>query len=64
MDELYLDFDEGIILEDTDVERYCEKDISLDEMILTNKSLIFVYDFKSGLFSKSEKRVEKTPFIV
>lgn len=61
MDELYLDLDEGIILEDTDVERYCEKDISLDEMILTNKSLIFVYDFKSGLFSKSEKRVERLP---
>ena len=61
MDKLYLDRNEGIILEDTEIERYGAKEITLEEMILTNKNLVFVYDYKAGFFSKTEKKIDKLP---
>ena len=62
MEDLYLEYDEGIILEASEVERYGVREDCLDELILTNKHLILVYEYKEGVFSKAEKRVEKIPF--
>ncbi len=61
MINLPLDADEGIVLQATDVERYGEKDDVLSEMVLTNKSIICIYRFKSGIFAKAETKVEKVP---
>lgn len=61
MTDLRLEMDEEIILQSTEVERYGLKEISLDEMVLTNKNIIFVYDKSTGLFSKPEKIVERIP---
>lgn len=61
MDDIYLDIDEDLILKGTDVERYGIREDVLTEMILTNKNLIFVYDYKAGFFSKIEKKADKVP---
>lgn len=61
MTDLKLDFDEEIILQSTEVERYGIKEQSLDEMVLTNKYIICVYGKSTGLFSKPEMVVEKIP---
>lgn len=61
MVELQLDFDEGVLLQATEVERYGVREDSLDEMVLTNKNLICAYDFKASFFSKAEQRVDKIP---
>lgn len=61
MTDLKLDFDEEIVLQSTEVERYGIKETSLDEMVLTNKHIICVYNKSTGLFSKPETVVEKIP---
>ena len=38
----------------TEVERYGRDEYSLDEMVLTNKYIICVYEKSNGLFSKAE----------
>lgn len=61
MVNLELDFDEGIVLQATEVERYGLKEQSLDEMVLTNKNIVCVYNKSTGLFSKPETVIEKIP---
>lgn len=61
MVNLELEMDEGIILQSTEVERYGFKELSLDEMVLTNKNIVCVYEKSTGLFSKAETIVEKIP---
>lgn len=61
MFNLELDIDEGIVLQATEVERYGIKETSLNEMVLTNKNIICVYDKSTGMFSKPEIIVEKIP---
>ena len=61
MVDLHLELDEGILLQSTEVERYGKDEYSLDEMVLTNKSIICAYEKKSGLFAKSESVIEKIP---
>ena len=61
MVNLELDIDEGIVLQSTEVERYGFKELSLDEMVLTNKNIVCVYEKSTGLFSKAETIVEKIP---
>lgn len=61
MTDLRLETDEEIILQSTEVERYGSKEVSLDEMVLTNKNIICVYDKSTGLFSKPETIVERIP---
>lgn len=59
MINLQLDSDEGILLQATEAERYGEREDVLDELVLTNKNLIYSYEFKSGMFSKAETCVKK-----
>lgn len=61
MVNLELETDEGIVLQTTDVERYGFTELTLDEMVLTNKNIICVYEKSTGFFSKPEKVVEKIP---
>lgn len=61
MTDLRLEMDEEIILQSTEVERYGSNEVSLDEMVLTNKNIICVYDKSTGLFSKPETIVERIP---
>lgn len=61
MFNLELDNDEGIVLQATEVERYGVKETSLNEMVLTNKNIICVYNKSTGMFSKPETVVEKIP---
>lgn len=61
MVDLALEIDEGIVLQATDVKRYGFKEFNLDEMVLTNKNIICIYEKSNGLFSKSETVVEKIP---
>ena len=61
MINLQLDADEGILLQTTDIERYGKREDVLDELVLTNKNLIYSYEYKPGMFSKKENRVEKIP---
>lgn len=61
MGGMQLGLDEWIVLQDTDVERYGVKELSIDEILLTNKNLIFIYDYKASLFSKSIQKVEMIP---
>ena len=58
---LPLDADEGVLLQATEIERYGAREDILNELVLTNKSLIFEYDFKANMFAKKEKRTEKIP---
>lgn len=61
MTDLRLEADEEIILQSTEIERYGSIEVSLDEMILTNKNIICVYDKSTGIFSKPETIVERIP---
>ena len=62
MVDLNLDFDEGILLQTTNVERYKgNDDFDIEEMYLTNKNLICVYDKSTGLFSKEQHVTENIP---
>lgn len=61
MIDLQLDADEGILLQATEIERYGEREDVLDELILTNKNLIYSYEFKNGMFSKTETCVKRIP---
>lgn len=61
MVNLELELDEGIVLQTTEVERYGIKELSLDEMVLTNKNIVCVYEKSTGLFSKPETIIEKIP---
>lgn len=60
MTNLELDYDEGIILQTMSVERFGSCEESLEELILTNKSLICVWEKSTGFF-KSETVSEKIP---
>lgn len=61
MVNLELELDEGIVLQTTEVERYGVKELSLNEMVLTNKNIVCVYEKSTGLFSKPETIIEKIP---
>lgn len=61
MIDLQLDVDEGIILQATEVVRYTSREDSLDEMVLTNKNIFYSYEYKSGMFAKTETKIEKIP---
>ena len=61
MTDLRLEIDEEIILQSTEVERYGSIEVSLDEMVLTNKNIICVYNKSTGLFSKPDTIVERIP---
>ena len=61
MIDLQLDDDEGIILQANEVVRYGAREDVLDEVVLTNKNIFYSYEFKSGMFSKAEIKVEKIP---
>lgn len=66
MEKYSLDFDEGIILQTSTVERYgiSEDDFSneeLQELILTNKNIIYILDTSVGLFSKCKIEIRKIP---
>lgn len=61
MVNLELELDEGIVLQATEVERYGIKELSLNEMVLTNKNIVCVYEKSTGLFSKPETIIEKIP---
>lgn len=61
MVNLELELDEGIVLQTTEVERYGIKETSINEMVLTNKNIICVYNKSTGMFSKPETVVEKIP---
>lgn len=47
MKDLQLAYDEGIILQTTEVERYGEVEDTIDEFILTNKNIFCIYSRKS-----------------
>lgn len=61
MVDLKLDFDEGIILQGSYCGRYGSSEIELDEIYLTNKNLICIYEKSNGMFSKSETITESIP---
>ena len=62
MTDLRLEFDEGILLQTTDVGRYNgDNEFEIYEFYLTNKNLICVYDKSTGIFSKEEIVVDKIP---
>lgn len=61
MNDLQFDYDEGILLQAIEVERYGVNEDTLEEMILTNKNIFCIYEKRNGLFSKPEKIVDKIP---
>ncbi len=61
MIDLELEFDEGIILQCSDVERYGSAEDELEEMILTNKNIICITEKSTGLFSKTKTEITKIP---
>ena len=63
MIDLELEEDEGIIVQAKDVFRYGANDeeVEIQEMYLTNKNLICVYDNSSGIFSSENLQAEKIP---
>lgn len=61
MVDLKLDFDEGIVLQTTEIGRCCPKEISIDELYLTNKNIICIYQKSNGLFAKADIITEKLP---
>ena len=61
MVDLKLDFDEGIVLQTTEIGRCCPKEISIDELYLTNKNIICIYKKSNGLFAKADIITEKVP---
>ena len=61
MTDLKLEVGEGILLQTTDAGRYDGKnEISIDELYLTNRYLICIYEKSTGIF-KSETVTEKIP---
>lgn len=62
MVDLSLETDEEIIRQTTDVERYRANDdyAEINELYLTNKNLIYIYEKSNGIFSKNENIMEKT----
>jgi hypothetical protein len=57
-----LDADEGILLQTSDVMRYDGDDeFEVQELCLTNKNLIFVYDSNTAVFSKENIVVDRIP---
>lgn len=64
MTDLKLEEDEGILLQTTNAERYSEdNELSVDELYLTNKNLIVIYDSSTGLFSKPKTEIIKVPLM-
>ena len=62
MVDLKFDADEGILLQTSEACRYCgDNEYDLNELFLTNKNIVYVYDKSNGLFSKSETIAEKVP---
>lgn len=62
MVDLRLEVGEGILLQTTDAGRYDgSNEIEMDELYLTNKNLICVYEKSNGFFAKSETVVDKIP---
>ena len=62
MTDLRLEFNEGILLQTTDVGRYDgDNELEIYEFYLTNKNLICVYDKSTGIFSKEEMVIDKIP---
>ncbi len=61
MVNLELDFDEGIILQNSDAYRCGENGTTLNELILSNKNIIYVYEKSNGLFKKPDLITEKIP---
>ena len=59
MFDLNLEFDESIIIEAENVHHVALKEESLEELVLTNKNLIYVRKIKNGLFAKPTFEVEK-----
>lgn len=60
MINLNLQEGEGILLQTDCVGKYTEeKELEIDELYLTNKNIIQVYEFSTGLFSKSKTTIEK-----
>lgn len=59
MVNLQLDVDEGIILQAQEIERYGKTEDVIDELILTNKSLILIYEYKANRRAKAEQKIDK-----
>lgn len=61
MVNLQLDVDEGIVLQAQEIERYGKTEDVIDELILTNKSLILIYEYKANRRAKAEQKIDKIP---
>ena len=62
MVDFKLDADEGIVLQTTEAGCYYGDDeLELNDLVLTNKNIIYSYEKSNGLFSKPETIVEKKP---
>lgn len=62
MSAIKLDLDEKIIMQTDYAGRYDGNiEINIDELYLTNKNIIYVYEKSKGIFSKPETIVEKIP---
>ena len=61
MVNLQLDADEGIVLQAQEIERYGKTEDVIDELILTNKSLILIYEYKANRRAKAEQKIDKVP---
>lgn len=58
---LRVDHDEEILLQSSEVERYGDEEISMEELYLTNKNLVCIYKKKKNNFSEFETIVERIP---
>ncbi len=61
MFDLNLEYDENIIVETENVQHIAPKEEDLEELVLTNKNLIYVRKIKNGLFAKATIEVDKIP---
>lgn len=62
MSAIQLDSDEKILMQTDDAGRYDgNTEIDIDELYLTNKHIIYVYEKAKGIFSKPETIVAKIP---
>lgn len=61
MNDLMLDYDEGIIIQNEGGFRCGEESEEMDEMVLTNRHLICVIQKSTGFFSKPRTEVVKIP---
>ena len=59
MVNLQLDIDEGILLQAREIERYGKTEDVINELILTNKSLILIYEYKANRRAKAEQKIDK-----